>query len=255
MKNKKIKIFILLLIIILTCLFLIFGCSSSKQLEPKTPESVFNEAVVKYNDGDYIEAATLFDVIKLQYSASQYSDDAQYYLAEINYKRKEYILGAFNYNYIRTHYPYSEYVKIALFKAALCYYELSPSYERDPEYTAKAIQTFQEFQYYYPKDSLFNKASEYISILRNKLAESEFKKAELYRTIRSPRSSIIYYDVVINDFTDTKFYEPAYFGKIEALIETKKIEEAKSLIILYDRIFPNGIYKDKINIIKSSIPN
>jgi outer membrane protein assembly factor BamD len=194
-----------------------------------------------------------FDILKLQYPASIYADDAQYYLAEINFKKGEFVLAAYNYNYLRRAYPNSEFYKEAMFKTALSYYELSPTYDRDQEYTFKAIQAFAEFQAFFPQDSLSKIANEKIIELRDKLGHREFFTAELYRKLYSPRASLIYYDAVIEDYPDTKYYELAYVGKIEVLYELFRYDEALGLIKLFRQIFPNSSYLDKIKSLESSM--
>ncbi len=239
-------IFSLNLIFVVCILIFLSSCSQTKQRDVKSAEETFNEAMALFKDEDYLEAEKLFELIRLQYSASQYADDAQYYLAESNYNRREYIYAAYNYNMCRRIYPHSEYNKPSLFKTGMCYYKISPSYDRDQDYTVKAIQSFSEFQTVYPEDSLYNEATTYIKELRDKLAHREYFTAELYRKLYSPVSSLIYYDAVINDYPDTEYYEPAILGKIEVLIETKRYDEARSLIDLYKKLFPGSINLDKI---------
>lgn len=224
----------------LSIAIVIFSCSSSKITEIKTAEEMFKRGIELFNDNDLLEASKVFDIIKLQYPASQYADDAQYYLAEINFKKDEFILAAFNYNMLRRLYPNSEYSRIAMYKTALSYYNLSPDPERDQEYTLKAIDAFQDFQRAYPRDSLYEQSGIFIQELRNKLAEKNYNIANLYRTLYSPAASIIYLDFIIEDFPDTKFYELAIIMKIEMLLEQKKFEDAKFIINSYKTNFPDS---------------
>jgi outer membrane protein assembly factor BamD len=209
----------------------------------------------EYNDENYLEAQQQFDLIKLQYPASQYSDDAQFYLAETNYQRKEYIYAAYNYGTLRRTYPQSQYCKRALFNTGLCFYELAPPYDRDQDYIVKTIQSFSEFQTIYGGDSLNARAGEIIDEMRERLARREYEIAQLYRNLYSPLSSVIYYDIVIDNFPDTKYYELAFVGKIECLVEMKKNEQAASVIQSYKKLFPNGINIDKVKSIENSLPN
>ncbi len=244
MKRTKIKnylklqtycyIFLLSLIII--------SCSSNSRPEMMGVEEYFRIASDYFVKEDWIESQRYFDLIKLQYPASAYADDAQYYLAEINFKRGEFILSAFNYTLLRKNYPASPYNKEALFKTGLCYYEISPRFDRDQEYTMKAIQTFAEYQTFYSGDSLSYLANQKIQELRDKLAEREYETAVLYRKLSSPLAASIYYDVVINEYQDTKFYEEAIIGSIEVQIEMKKNIQVLYLVELYRRSFPNGKY-------------
>lgn len=246
---------IFLIAIILSVTFWVISCSSSKISEIKTADELYKKAIELFNDNDLLEASKLFDIIKLQYPASQFSDDAQYYLAEINFKKEEFILAAFNYNMLRRLYPHSEYSKISMYKTALSYYNLSPDTERDQEYTLKAIDAFQDFQRAYPRDSLYNQAGIFIQELRNKLAERNYRIANLYRTIYSPNSSLIYLDIIIEDFPDTKFFEQAIIMKIEILIEQKKYDDAKFVVNFYKSNFPNSLNLNKILIFEKKLLN
>lgn len=248
MKNKVNKYNLFLLIAISIILIGIIGCGTSKPPVQPTVEEVFSEAMNYYNKKDYQEALRLFDVIKLQFSASVYADDAQFYTAEIYYNKGEYIMSAFHYSLLRKNYPFSEYNKTALFKMAMSFYNISPKFDRDQEYTRKAIQAFSEYQTVYPQqDSLYYEASKYIDELREKLAYREFFTAELYRKLYNPKSASIYYDFVIINYDDTKYYEPALFGKAEVLFEMKKYDEAKAVLNLYLNNFPKGRYQEQAN--------
>jgi outer membrane protein assembly factor BamD len=235
--------------------FIFISCTSTKSHEPKTAEQVFNEAMALFNKEDYQEAEKLFETIRLQYPASQYADDAQFYLGESNFKRKEFIYAAYNYNMLRRIYPQSDFAKESLYKASLCYNELSPPYDRDLEYTKKAIQSFSEFRTIYPQDSLAPKATDYIKELREKLAHREYFTAVLYHKLYSPVSALIYFDTVIDNYSDTKYYEPAVYGKIETLYDMKRYDSAQSLVELYKKLFPNGTNFDKVNSLEQSIKN
>ena len=248
-KTRTTNIYIYILISFL--IGLLSSCSSIKPFEAKNAEEAFNEGMRLFNKKDYIDAQTFFDMIKLQYPASEYADDAQYYIAEIHFNRKEYIMASFHYNRLKAMYPGSTYVKESMFKSGYAQYLLSPAYDQDQDYTKKAIKSFQEYQYYYPeKDSMYENASKYIQELRNKLGEKDFRTAELYKTLESPLSSLIYYDSVINNFDDTIFLEPALFGKIEALFLLEREEEANMVIGTYNKLFPNGQYLNDIALLK-----
>ncbi len=241
-------------IIAVVSLGLLLSCASNEQTAEKGPKKTFEKAMELFEDEDYLEAKNLFDAIKLQYPASQYADDAQYYLGECNFEREKYILGSFNYSMLRKVYPNSPYYKDSFYKTGLCYYHLSPPFDRDQKHTKKGIKTFSEFQSIYSGDSLAKEANGYIQDLRNKLGRREYEIAELYMKLRSPHSALIYYDFVIDDYYDTKYYEDAVAGKVRALIITKKYDKALTAIDLYKRQFDDGKYIDEIKSLKRTIP-
>lgn len=230
-----------------------WGCKSSDSDRPQTAEEMYNAAIILFEDEDWEEANKLFEVIKLQYGATQFADDAQYHLAEINFKKGEFILAAYNYNSLRRTFPTSKFYKVALYKAGLCYYELSPTYDRDQEYTHKAIDIFQDYQRIYNGDSLWTEAGNIIDELRDKLAHREFFTAQLYRKLHSSKSALIYLDVVISDYPDTQYYEKAYYEKIDILAGTFRVDETKILIEKYKKLFPEGDNIQKVLFIEQQI--
>lgn len=243
----------LLLFLVFSSLILLSSCKTADKVNYNNDEEMYLVAKKLFLDKDYKEASALIDVHQLQYPASRFADDAQYLLAEINFADKQFLIAAFNYNRLLKNFPASEYVKEAMFKSALCYYESSPKFDRDQNYTKQAIKAFQEFQYIFPNDSLTKEADKKIGDLREKLANREFFTAELYRKLDSPVSSVMYYDEVINNYSDTKFFEPAFFGKIDVLNFMGKIEQIKALIPVYKSTFPKGEHLSDVEKIEKEI--
>lgn len=216
------------------------GCSQKVTLAPRNADEYYEQALEAFNTENLAVAQKYFDVIKLQYPASKYADDAQYYLAEINVKKGENILAAYNYNQLRRTFPNSEYAKIAAYKAAMSSMKQSPKFDRDQDYTKQAIKAFSEFQALYTKDSLAIEAGKRIIELRTKLAEHDFRTAELYVKLNAPRASLTYYDLVLNNFPDTEFLEPAFLGKARMLVRLKRLQEAQESLRLYRQRFAQG---------------
>jgi len=236
-----------------TLLFAI-GCGASYELDTKDPASIFRAAMIELDGEDWLESEKLFDLIRLQFPSSQYADDAQYYLGELHYRKGEFIIASFNFDMVRRSYPMSDFGKLSRFKTAMCYYELSPPFDRDQDYTKKAIQHFAEFQAVYTEDSLYSEAAKKIDELRNKLARREYETAEIYRKLYTNKSAIVYYDFVIEDYPDTEYYEPAFVGKIEALATLKKYDELRLVIETYNSRIPNGSMRDRVMAVANSLP-
>lgn len=238
---------------ILSIIVILFFIScSKKEVNNNDPAQVYERGLTAFQEEEYTSAIEIFKIIGLQFPATEYAEYAQFYIAECDFNLEKYILAAYDYNRLRRVYPSSKYSKEALFKAALCFYELSPPFDRDQDYTIKAIQQFQDFQYQYPGDSLTEEANKYIQILRNKLAKGFYQTAYLYRKMESPKSSLIYYQELLDKFDDTEFYEEAYFGKIETLIILRRYDEALGLINLYKRYFPEGKYIERMPVLEST---
>lgn len=225
------KVFTLIAVVILA------SCSSSDSASTKkSVDDIFEAGKKSFDDGNYLDAQAQFDVIKLQYPASQYADDAQYYTAEINYERGEFIMAAFNYNQVRRSYPSSEYVRDAMFKAAQCYEKIALPADRDQENTRKAIQAYTDFQSLFVRDSLSLEAAKHIRELRDRLAERFWLIADHYLLTLSRKAALIQLDAIVDEYPDTKWLEPALVKKIELLVELKRTDDARAAITTYRRL-------------------
>lgn len=216
---------------------LLGSCSSSESSSAKkSVDDIYTAGKASFDNGNYLDAQAQFDVIKLQYPASQYADDAQYYTAEINFERGEFIMAAFNYNQVRRSYPSSEYVRESMFKAAQCYEKIALPADRDQENTRKAIQAYTDFQALFVRDSLSLEASKRIRELRDRLAERFWLIADHYLLTLSRKAAMIQLDAIIDEYPDTKWLEPALVKKIELLVELQRIDEARTSIATYRRL-------------------
>ena len=192
----------------------IAACSSSIDTSNMTPEDRLAYAIKLYQEEDYEEAVKEFDAIILQYPGSSISDDAQYYLALTRFQREEYILGAYQFSKLIKSMPSSEFLADAQYMLADCYYELSPDFTLDQQYTKKAIEEFQVFIDIFPLNEKVAQAETKINELNDKLAKKEYDAA------------IKYYDSVSEIYHDTQYAPLALYNKINLLIEKKRESEA-----------------------------
>ncbi|MEN3027546.1 MAG: outer membrane protein assembly factor BamD [Chlorobiota bacterium] len=232
-------------------LLLLASCTSIPEPDVRNVEALYRAAQQAYEQREDALAQKWLEIIRTQYPASQYAADALLLLADLRFRRGEYVMAAFLYQQFRQVYPQSPNARYALFKLGQAYVELSPPYDRDQEYTYKALQALEEFRQLYPGDSLGGKVEEQIRALRTKLAQRDYSIAQLYRKLQSPESALIYYDAVIEQYSDTDFAELAHVGKIEALMELQRWEEAQRAVEVYRRLFPQGAQRRVVEAIAS----
>ncbi len=246
MKYQRIlKSFILIISI------LIVNCSGTKDLSSLSPEERFALAKEKFDKKDYLEAINEFQNIMVQFSGTTIVDDAQYYLALSYFKRQEYITAAYEFSKLIRSYPNSEYVKDAQFMLAESYYELSPHYSLDQRFTEKAIEEYQAFIDFFPNDSKISEAEKKIRELNDKLARKIFETAEQYRKMKYVKSALIYYDLLLEKYPDSKYSSTALYTKIKLLVERSRNKEALEEAKKYLQRFPGSEYsKDVMKIVE-----
>lgn len=213
------------LILILLTLFL-FACSSTLDTTNMTPEERLAYAIKLYEQEDYEEAVKEFDAIILQYPGSSIVDDAQYYLAMTRFMREEYILAGYQFSRLIKGMPSSEYLADAQYMLADCYYELSPDFTLDQQYSKKAVEEFQVFIDFFPLNPKVAEAEAKIKELNDKMAKKEYESARIYHKMEYYLAAQKYYDNVMEIYHDTQYAPLALYDKINLLLERNRESEA-----------------------------
>lgn len=222
----RLPLSILASLFFLVLLLLQIGCGSGGEVATGTPESRFANAKQLFDDGDYLEAINEFTALTLQFQGSAVAADAQFYLGECRYERQEWLLSAYEFSVFKRSYAANPRVADAQYRLAMSYYELSPKFSLDQQYTKKAIDEFQSFVEYYPGHALALQAEEKIKELNTRLAYKQYRTAQLYVKMDYIRAALLSYDQVIEKYHDTEYAPPAYIEKVELLMSRERYQEA-----------------------------
>ncbi|MBS1913562.1 MAG: outer membrane protein assembly factor BamD [Bacteroidetes bacterium] len=204
------------------------GSGNAQLLKSGTTEERFKAGMKALDNEDYQEAQQFFNAIILQDPASDYADDAQFYLAESYYRNGDYKLAAYNYNRLRTSFPNSSFQREAFFRSGESYYRSSPTYDRDQRETTYAIDVYKAFISIYPNDSLSAIAASRVGELQEKLAQKEYMTADLYMKMENYKSAVMYFDRLIEDYPNTRFARLAAARKEAAQVRLKELLQASS---------------------------
>jgi outer membrane protein assembly factor BamD len=232
---------------------LLWGCSSSVNTSNYTAQQRLDYALKLYHDESYLDAVQEFQAIVLQYPGNSVVDDAQYYLAETRYERHEYILAAYEFSKLIKSMPASEFVPNSQYMLAQCYFELSPDYRLDQQYTKKAISEFQAFIDFFPTSDKVKDAEQKIVELNDKLAHKEFNTAQLYETMDFNKAALMYYTNVVEDYHDTKYAAMAQYNKIKLLIDQDKNSDALEEIATFLDRYPDDQNVKEIEKLKTEL--
>jgi outer membrane protein assembly factor BamD len=228
------------------------GCSSTpgKDINTDDPEQAFRIAKAKYDNKEYLDAIEDFSFIKVKFPGTNISDRVEYYLGDSYYYKKEYILSAYEFETMLKNYPLSPLISEARYKLGLCYYQLSPKFPLDQDYTMYAISELQSFVDAYPGDKNVPDAESKLHELRNKLAYKDYWTAELYMKMDDYKSAAIYFNNVCENYIESDWAEAAMLGQAEALINAKKFSEAGIVLDKFYKLFPNSKLKSSADKLK-----
>lgn len=253
MKLKKTFIFSSLIYIILSVF--IYSCSSSEGSDIKTdnPEQAFRIAKRKFDNKDYLEAIDDFSFIKIKFPGTSVSDKAQFYLGDSYYHREEYILAAYEYENMLKNYPLSPLLPDTRYKLGLCYYNLSPKYSLDQEFTRYAIEELELYIELYPEDKHVRDAEKKLNELKDKIAYKKYRTGILYMKMDDYRAAALYFKSVYEEYVDSDWADDAMIGEADALINAKKNDEAKKVLERFYKLFPKSTLKSKADNLMRSI--
>lgn len=232
---------------------IIWGCGTTNDLSDLTPDDRLKNAISLYQDEEYVDAATEFEAILLQYPGSSIVDDAQYYVGLCKYQTEEYIIAAYEFSKLIKNMPASDFVSDAQFMLSESYYELSPNYNLDQKYTKKAIEEYQAFIDFFPLNEKVAEAEKNISELNEKLAKKEYTIAVIYEKLTYYNASIKYFDAVIETYHDTPYAPKAMYEKIELLMDREREDEALAEMRKFVRLYPDDENFIEIENLKNSL--
>lgn len=232
------------------------SCSSKSTIRPgDTIEVAFEKSMAQFQNEKYNDAARSFETVLSIGRGTQIAQDAQYYLAESYYNDRQYLIAATEYRRFATNYPRADRVAEVQYKEALSHYQMSPRYNLDQTDTYQAIELFQLFLRRYPNSEFADSARDYVDELRNKLALKDYRAAELYLRIKRYEAAAIYFGMIIEQYPDSRWAEPALSRQIESYVayadnsirerQEERYQKAVDSYHKYLQIYPRGENRSK----------
>ncbi len=226
---KQIKTFIIIFLILSSIAML--GCSSGLRYNDLSMDASWVKIKKYYERGRFLDAVDNLEIFLINYAGSALADSGQYLLAESHFNMKEYIISSAEYEKLIFHYPQSTLAEVSEYKLGLSYYKLSPKFSLDQSYTQQSLETFQLFLDDYPNSDLVDDATEMISSCRDKMGHKEFYNGMLYQKMGEFTSAKVYFEIVMNDFYDTKYAIDAHYYKAYCY---EKIGEYTEALAVYN---------------------
>jgi len=242
---------------ILLLVIMASGCRNTSFIQPgDTLEVAYEKALALYEDEKWDEAAGAFSAVLTLGRGSIVAQDAQFYLAEANYKNKRYLVAASEYERFTLLYPDSPRRETADLNIARCYYELSPRYKLDQTYTVQAIENFNIFLSRYPSSEYREEAIASIDALRDKLAQKIYSAADFYRRTQRYEAAVLTYGEVIDQYPETAWAEQSLVEQMESYIlyadnsvsdrQRERYQKALDVYDTYLQLFPRGESRTRI---------
>ena len=230
-----------LLLLGIMALLMISGCTSNKAKLTSTVDEQFRLAKREYDKGKYFNSIDAFQRVIFNFPGATVVDTAQYYLAHSYYGNKDFELAAVEFNRLLVNYPRSAFVDDAQFMVGSCYMKNSPShYALDQEDLKRAIVAMEDFIIDNPDSPLITDAKALILDARTKLARKEYDNGITYFKMYSYTASRVYFQKVIDEYTDTEYASQALFKIAVSFYKQKMYAESKTKFDSFINLYPNN---------------
>lgn len=205
------------------------GCGGTAKTTNRTALELFALGKKAFDDKKYVQSIEYFQTIVLNHGGVSFVDTAQYFLATSYYENHDYTVAAVEFNRLALNYPSSVYFESAIFMRAVCFYEGTPRhYGLDQTELQKAIDQLEDFMIDFPESALIPDARAILAQARGRMAKKYYNSAVVYRRIGALVAAQKYYQVVIDDYTDSEFAPKALFEFAEVNLKLKKYAEAQA---------------------------
>jgi len=205
------------------------GCGAPGVRLETSAQDQFDLAKKEYDKKHWLKSIEGFQKVIFNFPGADIVDTAQYYLSMSYFNNKEYELSAVEFQRLMTNYPQSAYYDEAQYMNGVSYLENTPgNFALDQEDLKRAIQVLQDFIIDNPDSPLVEEARQVILEGRTKLARKEYENGMLYFKLKQFKSAGIYFQMVIDEYTDTRYAAMSQYRVAE--IDYKKKAYAESLI-------------------------
>lgn len=160
---------------------------------------------------DLVEHPSIEIFTKIVESApySPYASRAQYKLGILLAKLGRYEEAKKEFEKLLDNYPDSEWAEAAKFQLAMVSAKVSYGAEYDGTYRKEAMRGLKEFLEKHPQAKLSQEAERQLKILKEEEAKKNFDIARFYEKQKKIKSAVLYYRIVVENFSDTTYAEKA----------------------------------------------
>lgn len=216
------------------------GCSSFQQKDLSNAE-IFSIGKTYFSEEKFQKAKDRFEIIVQNEQGTNLGLESTFYLAKSLFELKEYDEASYNFNYYSMFSKDIDNVEYSQYMKSKCAFEVTLPYNKDQSKSLYAISVIQEFLDNFPYTKYKEDSYQMIQKLRERIAKKNFEAGRLYLKMKNFKSAFFYFDIILSEFYDTKYYDLALVSYIFTFIVKGNYESAKSY---YDENKDNFIKKE-----------
>jgi len=199
------------------------ACASVSPYQGLTATDLYELGQSEFEAENWDEAAEALDFLLLRVADASFEEaaDARFLLARAYFNDKSYLSAESEFTRFIERHPRDDRRAEAALSVCRCYAALSPIPERDQTYTRQAESLCQSVVQDYSgiDDEVASEAQELVNEMRGKLGEKVYMSAMHYFRSEYWYSSIVYFQIVLEEYPDTEWAPKAIAGMIDAYRE------------------------------------
>jgi outer membrane protein assembly factor BamD (BamD/ComL family) len=205
------------------------GCGSiNRPIAPAAPQEQLRLAQLRYDRREYTEAIELVQGY-IQYRAGASDlDDAHFLLGMCYVQRKEWPLAAGEFLIVVSDFSDSPRAGDAHYWLGMSYWKQARKPQFDQDFTRRSIAQWDRFLQLFPDHPKAGEVKAMRVEARDRLAEKALRNGNLYVKLHHWTPARYYFDLVLQDFADTRWVDQARVGIAEALRGQGKLAEARA---------------------------
>ncbi|MCX7857984.1 MAG: outer membrane protein assembly factor BamD [Deltaproteobacteria bacterium] len=232
---RFILIFFLLLALLVSCL--------PKQTKPvRSPGSLYVDGVNLMSKKKYDAAIKNFSQIRENYPFDPVAPYAMVKMADCYFFKKDYVTASRLYEEFMNNFPNDENVPYVILKVGECYEKLSLSYERDQEYTYRAIEKYSLILDRFPKSQYVKEAENRKKSLEQKLVNRELHVGEFYFKTYQYNACILRLEELLENYPHASGLDKALFYLSKAHAELGNFEKSEQYLQRLKHEYPKSPY-------------
>ncbi len=234
--------------VIFNIIFFIFGCSNSKEKQevsldnnPKlSPEYQYSEAMSKFDNQQFEEALIIFENITKIYPLSNESIQSQIMMGFTDYIRLEYDEAIIKFTKLIKKYPSLKNIDYIYYMKALSYYEQISHEGLDGKYNNLALENLNQVINRFPNSKYAKDCYQKIILVKSNIAAKHMTIARFYQKNKKYTAALNRYNIVVNNFSETKFTPEALFRISEIYYSLGMIEESSKTASILGHNYPKS---------------
>lgn len=224
-------------------LFLV-GCAGMNY-KSMSAAAIYDVGQKHFEKKKWKEAQDAFEKLKEIHPFSVKVTPAELRIAECMYQKREYAEATVAFEEFLLRHPTNSEVPRAVYYLGLTNYDQMLSIDRDQTFTKEAYRQFQRLVTRHADDPYAQKAKEKYEDTRNRLAKRERYVGVFYWKQREYYSALGRFETVIEDFSDTDFFEEALYFAARCHLKLSDPESAERQLKRLLMRFPDGRYAAK----------